>query len=414
MSHSSDNKRIYTNTISGTKYGVSIADVKAVLGVKTKNDIGSIITYAANENKINQWAKYKDVRSDLLRKLTEADFQDVYFGLKVPIYASGFITVLAAFIYAYNNTGWVHLHPRGKATYNEWFRVHDFASTTENHGYNADANCFVYPNGSTLPTEYIYGQSNQAGCTWTLGLNTGNNLNTDSIGIGDLKLGGSEGTAFSNLYFGLLFEKPGSPNTYKIVTNTTVLSGTDGNSVTLTELNNDGLSGLETGVTYTVYPILCDHSHSTPGSISNTDLVVGLPTESFTFHQITEAASLVLLINTASAKWSEPAKLTVSAKVGMHHTGGGAPSIQTVHYYLYPADYSGDDSYTTTLTGNGSSGTIGPISETTTAQIYYQGRPTRPNWVRIYAYAEGHTGVEKTLYVKVREGGFPDPDPPVE
>ena len=54
MSHNSE--RIYTETVQGVKYGVSIADIKAVLG-SSRNDIGGLITYGD----INAFSKKKPV-----------------------------------------------------------------------------------------------------------------------------------------------------------------------------------------------------------------------------------------------------------------------------------------------------------------------------------------------------------------
>lgn len=54
MSH--DSARIFTETRDGTKYGVSIADIQAVLG-SGRNDIGGLITYGD----INPFAKKKPV-----------------------------------------------------------------------------------------------------------------------------------------------------------------------------------------------------------------------------------------------------------------------------------------------------------------------------------------------------------------
>lgn len=416
MSHTTN--KIYIDSNTSPVTGVSVADVQSVLRRGT-GDVGLLCSdqewYENNGTealrvvgKVNHWAKYKPVRSSALAILTEADRQDLYYGMSVPIYGSGYTTNIANFITAYE-AGWSYLRPRGK-NYdgnggNEWFRLLDF------NGYNHEANCFYYPSGSTLPSEYVYGQSNSAGCTWSLGLNTGTSLHDDSIGIGDIKLGGHEGTAFSSLYFGLIFVTGSTTKTYKIVTNTTATFGqTGGNEVTVTEPNNNGLAGLDTSATYTVYPILCTGTHSTPESIANTDTVVGLPIEPFSFKQTNEAPTLALTLTNASARWDdERVRLTVSVYVGMRSTGG-THSIQTILYTIQAASSTSDTTGTQLA-----SGSVGPINDTDPlkAQIYYQGRPTRPNYVRVHVSAYGHTGVEKTLYIYVREGEFPDPEPPL-
>lgn len=416
MSHTSTTIYIDTNTDPDT--GVSVADVQSVLHRGT-GDVGLLcsdqewydnsgtptLRYAET---INPWAKYKPVRSNLLAILTDANRQDVYFGMSVPIYGSGYAyTNLDNFITAYDS-GWSYLRPRGKDYDgnggNEWYRILDF------DGYNHEARCFYYPNGSTLPSEYVYGQTGSVGCTWSLGLNTTSANLKGGIGISDIKLDGSSGTAFSSLYFGLLFVTGTTTKTYKIVTSSVAFGQTGGNEISIAEQNNDGLTGLDKTANYTVYSVLCNsNTRTTPGNVANTDVFVALPVESFSFDQITVATQLVLMLTNASAKWDDTSvKLTVSVYVGMRSTGG-THSIQTILYTIQAASSTSDTTGTQLA-----SGSVGPINDTDplTAQIYYQGRPTRPNYVRVHVEAYGHSGVEKTQYIAVREGGFPNPDPP--
>lgn len=59
MSHSAT--KIYTETVSGVKHGVSIYDIQAVLGIFSRNDIGGLINYAKSVGALNMWARKKPV-----------------------------------------------------------------------------------------------------------------------------------------------------------------------------------------------------------------------------------------------------------------------------------------------------------------------------------------------------------------
>lgn len=90
MSHT--NTRIYIDTTTDPDTGVSIEDIRQVLGLGNY-DIGGLITQGVAQDKINKWAKYKPIHYPGKYKLDEADFRGrtidtsdhgLVYGLKVP------------------------------------------------------------------------------------------------------------------------------------------------------------------------------------------------------------------------------------------------------------------------------------------------------------------------------------------
>ena len=143
MSHSSDNNRIYTETVGGVTYGVSIGDIQTVLGLSNK-DIGGLITTGATQNRINKWAKYKPTRMNgvaptdsykgELKTLASASGQPTN-----QKYSYGLSMVQHTGLYggqdclkeqmALGNLGWEYEAPRGASygsTGGEYFRFLDF------------------------------------------------------------------------------------------------------------------------------------------------------------------------------------------------------------------------------------------------------------------------------------------------
>lgn len=173
--------RIYIDTTTNPDLGVSIGDVKSVLG-ELSNDVGNLCQSA----KINKWARCKPIRyytyvngtkipyfgllTDEMRKGPQIDLQDegIYYGLEVRIPE----------IDQELNT-WPDLHtasfdymqPRGLA-YNEVFRLRDFEEYVHNANPNPYANFgtdgnvvgfYNYVNGITgitvgySATNHLYG-----------------------------------------------------------------------------------------------------------------------------------------------------------------------------------------------------------------------------------------------------------------
>ena len=379
-----------TNRIFVGATGVEVPDINAVTGT-VGNDIGEVIEDGVSRGLFNKWPKFKPVRSNLLKIMTLADMQDVYFGLDVPIYGSGHITVISDFLDAFA-TSYAYLPPRGgNRTPKEWYRHRDF------EGYDKRAVPFTNEPGCTLPREYRYGD-NGGGINFILSLNSGAGL-YDGISASEWKLGGSEGTAFSGLYFGLLFVH--GTDAPKIITASSVLSGS-GLTIHINEPSNQGLDGLNTSYTYTVYPILCSAAHTSMGSIGNTDQLVALPIPPFSFKQIPVSAQLVLTIANETATLDFRNRPRVQADLGYLTTGGF--SFISINATLYRASYDGDTSgsqleNTTTYSFSGVT-TSNPAHLDTGLLATMQNPPA---WVRVHAVAPNQTGVQADFYILVTE-----------
>ena len=79
--------------ISSQTSGVSIEDIRQVLGITDKEDIGGLINAGVSRSLINKWAKVKPIHYPGLYELTDADFRGrsvdtndhgLVYGLKVP------------------------------------------------------------------------------------------------------------------------------------------------------------------------------------------------------------------------------------------------------------------------------------------------------------------------------------------
>lgn len=391
------NGRIYIDAYSG----VSVHDVQTVLGRGTP-DVGQLCSdqewYAdpltgtqalRRVGKINKWAKYKPIRSEDLKVLTLADMQDAYFGLDVPIYGTGHITVISDFLAAFA-TAYAYLPPRGgDRNPKEWFRLRDF------DGYNRAATSFAYEPGSTFPGQYRYGDSG-GGVYFMLSLNTGSGLN-DGISASEWKIVGDEDVAFSDMYFGLLFAHG---NEVKIVTASTTLLSQHGTEIHIDDTNNDGLDGLNTSYTYTVYPILSVLSHTSMGNVENLDILVALPVSPFSFKQIPVSSQLVLTISGASATLEYRIRPRIIADIGFSTTGGF--SSIAINCTLFRASYDGDtEGSQLERTGTYS---FAMVTESSPAHLDTGLLATMmnpPDWIRIHAVAPNQAGVEADFYVLV-------------
>lgn len=394
MAH--NNGRIFIDTSTTPHKGVEIADLQQVLGIGS-GDLGYIISRGGATEKINKWAVNKPERSAKLGILTLADRQDGYFGLDIPKCTSA--TGIAAFLNGYAS-GYNYLVPSGKKSIPsqcEWFRLRDF------DGYNHNANCFVNTNDLTLPTSYIVG-AGSSGIYFRVGINNGNNLQADSISISDLKLGGSEGTAFGSLYFGILFTDGSS---YKLITSSNTLA-TDvntygGGEVSLAE-SGGALSGLTTGVSYTYYPVLSMLSHPSMSSITQQDTIVALPNlspRSFKASEMT-TQQVVAILDCDATLTAAKARLFIDFVVGMSATGS-APTSMTANYVVYAASESGDE------TGEQiASGTITGLTTAQNQEVQRTLNVTIPQWIRVYVYNANNSAVNTQAWAQVANAPLPD------
>lgn len=389
MAHA--NGRIY---IDPNTTGVEIADLQRVLGRAT-GDLGQLCSdqeayidhyenvgepgydpddestwgdpvYAIRPaNKINGWAKYKPFRSSAKKVMAEVDYQDSYFGLNVtPVKGTTVASLITNF-----SSQWTYLPPRGAGAgelgADEWPRLRDF------DGYNHNANCFLHLDGCTLPSWTVVGDSS----TFCIAFNTGNNLQQDSISLADLKLGGSEGTAFKDLYCGLIFK---SGSTYKLVTSPNTVE--DDSYVCYITLPAPASTA-----NYMVYPVLSRVAYSSLTTPSQTDDIIALPLSPFSFEVRSQQMVESLGVIDLSAQLLANGRYNVTFKVAL----GGTmyQSISQASWEIHEAtDYEDE-------TGNSvSSGYVNNLTQGTPQSVSRTILSTPPQWV----------------YVKVSDPARPD------
>ena len=404
MAHTSTT--IYINRSSTPNQGVSVFDVNAVLK-RNATDVGQLCSdqewYDNNGTpalrrvyKINANAKYKPIRSSQRKVLTEADRQDAYYGLDITP-SKGGASALASFIARYDSE-WEYLPPRGEDN-DEWHRLRDFDGGSGTHGYNHNANSFINANDLTLPQSTVVGQS----VTFRIGLNTGNNLVADSISIDDLKLGGHEGTVFSELYGGLLFK---SGNTYQLLTSPYKL-GESNQSYVYTHGTEITFPAPQSTASYMVYPVLSANKYLTLSSTSSTDSIVSLPLASFPFTVVSETAVENLAITGQSARIGS-GRYTVSFYVSL-----GGTEYDSINGYICYIREASDT--------NDRSGTLKKTIESSSALV--KGTPqkvgpetimgTTPNYVYIKVVDSARPAVYAEAWTKPKEVS-PDPPTPIE
>lgn len=223
-----ENGIVKIGTVAGVTYGVSIGDLQTVFGT-ARNDIGQIIV---NED-INKWAKFKPLRSNKLGVLTDAERVELNQGLVMTKYTSP-----ADFIAGYEND-YAYLRPRGKATYNEWFRFLDFNGY--NHLAEGPVSSFACPSGDVIENQDIIVR---------LYLNPSSQVPTGSLLWSDFDP--EEDHLMSEYYFGVIIKTVGS-STYRVLTMDTPI----GTGYPIQEMALTLPASLFTLMeSYTIYPIL--------------------------------------------------------------------------------------------------------------------------------------------------------------
>lgn len=401
---------ISIKTVGGVSYGVSVYDVQRALGRGTP-DVGQLcsdqewyldhIDPVTNEpvyllrrvGKTNRWAKYKSIRLNKLGVLTDADRASIYFGLDVTPTKGGAAN-LASFLSRYP-TEWAYLPPRGKGNgesgADEWFRMLDF------NGYNRNANCFINISDIIFPGSTVVGQSS----LFRIGLNSGVNLNTGSIGIADLRLNltGDTSIDFNDLYGGLLFVQGTS---YKLITSPYKLGEQNQQYVSSygTEITVPAFSS--TG-TYTVYPVFSSNKYLTLSDTGNTDDIVAVPligAKSFTI--VSEQAVENIFISNARAVMGS-GRYSVSFVVAL-----GGTAYDSIYYTYEIREATGPDDRSGTLVRSSSSNpqlvqgspqSVGP--QTIMGSI--QG-----GWVYIKAYDSAREAVYAEAWAQIEMGELLD------
>ena len=410
MAHS--NGRIY---IDANTTGVEIADLQRVLGRGT-GDIGLLCgdvewdrTQTPAElrraEKINPLAKFKPERINKWGLLALSERQNNFFGLSILPYGVTGGGSITQFLERYTDE-WAYLPPRG-LSYNEQFRLRDFED------YYHYATCFVNPDDCIFPNSIIV-MSGGEGARFRLGIRTGNNLSTGSIGIGTAQnpdgwrlIGGPNDPPFCNLYFGLIFV---NGSTVRLITATSPLSADGYGSELLISQTGTELDGITKGTSYAVYPVLSVSSHSSFATLQN-DILVSLPLDPFSFVARDQVTAQNIAIVQRSAIFDDSARLTVKFTLEMSANSGASTTISAVQYIVKAATSSGDTTGAT-LT----SGVVNNLSTTNPKSVEWTGRPTKPNWVYIYANNESAPTVFAEGWAKVRTGGIDPigPEPPTE
>ena len=368
------------------------ADVAYVLGRNTGNE-GQLCADLDDNNldvhAISKWAAFKSCRHSKKEDLTTTDREDVYYGLDItPCGPNG---SLDSFISRFSGE-WGHLKPRGLATYNEHFRINDF------DGYENEPGCMFNFNDMTFPSEYILSTGGTGHVTFRLGLNPAAQLPTGSLLLTHLKVGGSDGPAyFSAMYFGLLFIY-GSQR--RLITSSFPMSAyAYGSEIEIAE-SGGALTGLTTGVTYTVYPVLSYASHTSLTNFANTDIIVSVPVSPFSFKVRPASAAQNVAVKSdpaPSAYFDFRARMHIDFWIGM---SGNPSSMSSVTYVIYSASSVGDTSGTQLATGTITNqlSTTNPVHvERTLAGVTYS------DWIRIYVYNTNESSVNGEAYVGVSQ-----------
>lgn len=227
MAHDS-NGRIFIDTSVTPHVGISVSDCQAVFST-SRNTFGDVI---ANED-INKWAKYKPLRSSKLGVLTDAERVERNHGITMTKYTSP-----AALVSGYTND-YAYLRPRGKNTYNEWFRRGDFNGY--NHYAEGPVSSFSCPSG-----EVTQGQD----LIVRLYLNPSSQVPTGSLLWSDFDP--EDDHLMSEYYFGVII-RTGTSSTYRVLTMGTAI----GTGYPIQELALTLPASLfSVSNSYTIYPIL--------------------------------------------------------------------------------------------------------------------------------------------------------------
>ena len=216
MSHDQYRKRIFTKTESGVKKGVDIYDVQMVMGTGSRRDVAGIIDRAVTRGKINKWAKYKPLRTNANKILTDAERATLNQGLVIHKY-----TDISGVEGASGD--WVYEGPRLGQTPKEWFRLHDFASTEEEHGYNKECRSFV--ESYQVPNRYVKGLG---GIAVRVTVTPQEQLPQDNLYLTDFSDINGDYIQLSRLYLGVLLKgKKAGVDAYVYKTSSTPLNDYD-------------------------------------------------------------------------------------------------------------------------------------------------------------------------------------------
>lgn len=350
----------------------------------------------------NKWAKWKPVKDSKIAPLTAEEMKAKNYGLTItPCGPNGDVSTFVSNF----SSRWAYNKPDGST--GEMYRVFDLtnpSNPSSSTGYRGNANCFIDLNNCIFPSSYYLNQGG-TGVTFQLGVNTGNNIKEGSITPADLRFGDSStGTAFSAMYFGLLFK---TGTTYKLITAPYAMSGypREGASypeITLEESSSTHTLPVESNTTYSVYPVLSVSSHTSLTTFANTDVIIALPVSAFTFKASEPAATQTMSVQILQAYLNHSARPTIKFKARYDKTGSAAETISDGTYEIHNAASDGDT--TGTLWGSGS---INGTSSMTYATWYTVGPSTfnvsNSGWVYVKVYRGNASSVYDEAWAMISE-----------
>lgn len=384
-------------------YNSSTGIINAPLNINTSGDIQQAVNYNSGDlgdciknGTINEWAKWKPVRSDKIGPLTFAERQEKSFGLNLTKFTT--ISDLRA---GYSEQ-WGYLRPRGLSN-NERFRFYDFLNTTiSSSGYNKNAGCFFDVNHSIFPSSYIRGQGGlRFIAQWTP------ESQLDSSKPGSIKMSellsdpsNSLSATLANTYFGILMYSPYWDN-IKLKTSGSVVGS---NSQTAEVMFADvELQNFPSGVT--VYPVFAVNSATSIVETFPRSGIIALPMSPFPL-EVLSPETVVQFAPTITARFVRR-EIDLSGRIEIT-TNIPSTVISGVNYNVYWADSETDKtgaqlgatvSYTETLTVNNYLPVDQPIIS------------TRPDYVRIVitGYLSGDTTITKDYNIPVQWGETDNP-----
>lgn len=227
--------RIYIDTTTNPDLGVSIGDVKSVLG-ELSNDVGNL----CKSPKINPMAKYKPIRHASLAVLTNSDRASVKYG-----FGAGLPPTLALSQNSPQND-WEYEIPRG-ISYDEWYRLRDFdgyvrdacsplAITVGQLVYDGESQILLFGNGMSNSIR-------EDGMTW---------IDDQSLSISELLQGGQ---SVNGYYIAFLLVDTNDNAKALLVTNKT-MSDFVNNEYSHYIFKVFAQGATESGVTYPAVPLL--------------------------------------------------------------------------------------------------------------------------------------------------------------
>lgn len=311
MAHDS-NGRIYIDTSVTPNIGISVADCQAVFGTN-RNTFGDVITNEA----INKWAKYKPLRSSKLGVLTVTERKELNHGLTMTKYTSP-----SALVAGYTND-YAYLRPRGKTTYNEWFRRGDFNGY--NHNAEGPVQSFACPSGDVTENQDIIVR---------LYLNPSNQVPAGSLVWSDIDPEDAS-HPISQYYFGVII-RTGTSSTYRVLTmGTPVGTGNPTQELALTL----PASLFSLGSSYTIYPIFSYTAYTSVSSASS--YVTGLYSVPDATPQTITITSVARVVSVAITNFSA----TIGAGryswslTGAMQVNGNTTITGQIDYRIYDGQY---------------------------------------------------------------------------